>query len=713
MGLSFTDLIRPGLMRRLLTAAAAALAFVCTTSASAQGREESRVLWDTWGVPHVFASSVEDLGWGFGWAQMHSHGDAVLRLYGQARGRAAEYWGARWLESDRFVRTMKIPDAARAELAEQPAEFRRYLEAFAAGANAYARAHPERIADSVEAVLPVTAADLLAHSHRVLLTFLSVTGGEPMVMGFDGSPPRAAPGSNAWAISPRRSASGHAMLLANPHLPWTLDLMRFYEAQLSAPGVDVTGATLIGIPVIAIGFNDRLGWSHTVNTIDAFDVYRLTLSGDGYRFDGRVRAFETERQSLKVRQPDGTVREEPLVIRRSEHGPVVRMDDGTALAVATPELGQGGVLRQWWDMGRARSLAEFEEALRRLQLSMFNVVYADRDGHVLYLFNGRVPVRPSGDFAFWQKAVRGDTSALLWRHILPYDRLPRIVDPPSGFVQNSNSPPWFATVPSPLDPGRFPAWLAPRFVNFREQRGLRMLLADSSITFDELLAMRHSNRMELADRLLDDLIPAARSSGRPLAAQAADVLERWDRTADAGSRGGVLFAIWALTSFNQIPDDPRGFAVPWSAYRPVATPDGLADPRAAVAALERVAGMVQARFGALDVPWGEANVLAEGIPGNGAPGDPLGVFHVIGYAQTQQGPFRAAAGDTYVAAVEFTPAGPRARAVLSYGNASQPGSKHAGDQLRLIAAREMRPVWRTRAEVEANLEEATPIRRGP
>lgn len=697
--------------RPVLLAAALLLASAAPVPAqsprAAQAGQQSEILWDRWGVPHVFARSDRDLGWGFGWAQAHSHGDRVLTLYGLARGRGAEYWGERYLASDRLMRTVGIPEQGARDLAAQPAELRRYLQAFADGFNAYARAHPERIADSVEAVLPVTAADLLRHSQRVMFSFVSITGNQPPVVGLNGLPPERRPGSNGWAVAPSRAAGGNAMLLQNPHLSWNDDLQIFYEAQLAAPGSDVYGATLIGFPVIVIGFNDRLGWTHTVNTIDALDTYRLTPSGDGYRFDGRVRPFQVSRQTLRVKGADGRLREEELVVRRSVHGPVVRMDDTSAVALRTTSLEAGGLARQFREMGRARSLAEFEAALRRMQLPMFNVVYADRDGHVLYLFGGRVPRRPSGDFASWQGAVRGDTSATLWSGILGYDELPRIVDPASGFVQNSNSPPWFATLPSPLDPARFPAYLAPRSLNFREQRGLTMLTADSSITFDELLAMRWSNRMLLADRVLDELVPAARASGLPPAARAAEVLERWDRTADAESRGAVLFAEWV----REVSAGGRGFARRWDPAAPLATPSGLADPAAAAAALARAAGRVERKYGALEVPWGQVNRLSRDLPGNGADGDPFGVFHVVSFAPTEGGDtLYSVFGDTYVGAVEFTPQGPRARTLLSYGNATRPGSPHVRDQLPLLARKEMRPVWRTRAEVEANLEERTPIR---
>jgi acyl-homoserine-lactone acylase len=148
-------------------------------------------------------------------------------------------------------------------------------------------------------------------------------------------------GSNGWAIAPSRSASGNAMLLANPHLLWS-DLFLWYEAQLTAPGIDAYGASLVGVPVLNIAFNDYQGWTHTVNTHDGWDAYELTLANGGYQFDGKVRAFETEERILKVRQADGTLRQEPLIVRRSVHGPIIAEKDGKVIALRVVGLDQPG-----------------------------------------------------------------------------------------------------------------------------------------------------------------------------------------------------------------------------------------------------------------------------------------------------------------------------------------------------------------------------------
>lgn len=657
--------------------------------------KSTEILWDTYGVPHIYGKDDQSAFYAFGWAQMQSHGDLLLRLYGQARGHAAEYWGEEYLESDRWVLSMGVPERAGTWYKAQNPTFRKYLDAFAAGINAYADQNPNLIDDRVEVVLPVNGEDVMAHLHRVL-NFTFVVDPGPV---FDLSKQKLQAGSNGWAIAPSHSASGKAMLLANPHLPWS-DLFLWYEAQITAPGIDAYGATLVGIPVLAIAFNNNLGWTHTVNTYDGWDLYELALAENGYRFDGKVRQFVSKTLPLKVKQKDGSVQEQPLVVKSSIHGPVINEKNDKAIALRVAGLDRPGVLQQWWDMARAKNLNQFETALKRLQLSMFTVMYADREGHIMHLFNGQVPVRQQGDFAYWQGVIPGDTSKTLWTKIHPYQDLPRIVDPKSGWLQNTNDPPWTTTFPTAIKPDDYPAYMAPRFMDFRSQRSVKMLAEDDKISFDEMIAYKHSTRMEMADRLLDDLIPAARKYGKDLGQKAASVLETWDRQANADSRGAVLFAFWV-----QKLDLDKTFSQPWSENFPRTTPDGLANPESAVTTLEAVAAEIEKTYGTIDVPWGDVFRLRYGnidLPGNGG-ADPLGIFRSLYFSPESDGKFKSELGDSYVAAIEFSnPV--RAMALTSYGNATQPGSPHIGDQLNMFAKKKLRPVWRDRDHILAHLE---------
>lgn len=743
--------------RRSRTAGLAAVFLVAVLAAAGCASDRgadlpdrgAEIVWDEYGVPHVYAATDRDLFRAFGWAQMESHAARLVRLYAAARGRAAEHFGEEELASDRWVHTVGIPDRAEAWIEAQDPETRSWLEAFVAGMNAWAEAHPELLDPAEREVLPLEATDVMALAqYDIHFTFMANPGLVRRLESswtpgsvVDGRSGRAASGaaghrprsgsvvrdvrapaaSNAWAVGPSRSASGNAMLLANPHLPWS-GRFTWYEAHLASPGTESYGATLLGLPVLAIAFNRDAGWTHTVNTYDGADLYELALTGDGYRYDGRERSFETEEVVLRVRREDGGVREDTMTVRRSVHGPVLARKEGHAVALRVAGLDQHGVFRQYWDMMRASTLEEFEEALRRLQIPMFTVMYADREGHVMHLFGGRTPVRPDGPWD-WGGLVPGDTSATLWTETHGYDELPRVVDPPSGWLQNANDPPWTTTFPRALDPDSFPPYLAPRGdgvptawghggMAFRPQRSARMLRSDSSVTFEELVRYKHSTRMALADRLLDDLLPAARERGGERVRRAADVLEAWDRAADADSRGAVLFRAFV----EELDDRTEGsfFARPWSPEAPLETPDGLADPGAAVEALAAAASAVEERWGRLDPAWGETRRFRRDtldLPGNGASGS-YGVFRVVGFERTDGRTRRAGFGDSFVAAVEFGDT-LRARALIGYGNASGEGSPHRTDQLPHMAEKTLRPVWLDRGAVEEHAERTTDLDPAP
>ncbi len=665
------------------------------TRAPTHGHAAVQIHWDRWQVPHVFADDRAGIAYGLGYAQLRAYPDEILRLYAVARGEAAAVWGRAALESDRRVRTLGIPGHGTDALAAMQPAVRAELEAFAAGMNDFAAAHPERLSAESRAVLPVRAADPLAHGHRVLLAFALQAGHRSAIM--DLAPPVA--GSNGWAIAPSRSTSGNALLLVNPHLPWHSPATRLFEAHLVGPDAPLYGCTLLGFPTLTIGFNDAVAWTHTINTIDVADVYALVPDGDGYRFDGQTRDFEVHDELVRVRGEDGTVHGETLQIRRSIHGPVLTSDDGRVVAVRTGlDDDDAGWLGTWSALGRARDLQEFEAGLASLGLPMFTVVYADRDGHILYVSAGRVPRRPAelaqGEAPRgWFDVAAGDTAKTLSTGVLPYDALVRIVDPPGGFVQNSNSVPWFATIPAALDPADYAdLHIAAGPLGMREIHGLRLLGTGAPIDFAALRTMQRSVRLELADHVLDALLAAASLSDDASIRAAATVLAAWDRR--AGTPGAVLFAEWAAHVA-----EPSAFAEPWSPMRPLDAPADLADPTAALAALRTAADALVAHHGTLAPEWSASHRLSATLPGVGGPGD-LGSFHVVDYGPDAQGERRPIGGDTFIAIVEMRPEGPHAEVLLTYGNTS-PTAPFAVDQLDLLATGRLREALLDRRVIAA------------
>ncbi|MEM9168699.1 MAG: penicillin acylase family protein, partial [Pseudomonadota bacterium] len=683
------------------------------------------ILWDEWGVPHIRAETRDDAFFAFGWAQMRGRGDLVLTLMAQGRGRAAEYLGPDYYETDALMWSVGLPQKIDAIYAAQGPAMQASLDAFADGINAYAAAHADALDPALAGVLPVTARDVLGHAARVThLRFVAgkelqrIQGMRRAASAAAAPEPTAEPGSNGWAVAPAKSESGASLLLANPHLPWK-DFYYFFEAQMTTPDVNAYGVSLIGMPLISIAFNDRLGWTHTVNTFDGADLYAFDLAEGGYIDMTGETAFETEIVPLKVATPDGPV-DKPLTVRRTSAGPVVHADDKTAYAlkVAGLEPERLGITEQYWEMARAQSLDEFEAAMGRMQMPFFNTVYADQAGEIFYLFNALSPVRKKGDAALWAGVLDGADPDLRWDDYQPYSALPKVKNPPSHFVQNANETPWTATVPVVLDPADYPADLVPPMMTPRAQQSLSLLMADPSISFDEFVAYSQSPHLAAADQVLDDLIAAARAAeDDALLAEAADALASWDRNATPESRGAVLFFSWinALAGAQGVLSslDPGAYEAAWSLDDAATGPTGLKDDAAALAALKGAAQSVKGAFGALDAPWGAvARVKRDGvdIPVGLAPGG-LGAFRVGWVEPDETGAYELTGGTSYVAAIEFAER-PRAQAILAYGNfEKRPDWVRA--QWPLLAENRLRTVNFETADVDAAAVEREVLTRAP
>ena len=683
-----------------LTAAPGAPRLVSAAS-PAKGTE---ILWDTWGIPHIAAPDHPSLFYAYGYAQMEAHSELLLRLYAQARGRGAEIYGEQYLDADRWVRTNGIPTRAKEWAKGQSPQFGPLIASFVDGLNTWAKEHQSDLSAEAKQVLPISVEDVYAHCLRVI-HYDWIINPQKLETRLRRAEVETH-GSNEWAIGPSYSASGKAILMSNSHLQWG-DMHTYFEVQLTAPGVTSYGAVWVGFPVLRQCFTEYVGWTQTTNNPSESDLYRLTLKDGGYLMDGTVKQFEVSREVIKVKGKDGAMRDEPITIRRTVHGPVVSDRNGTAVAMRVAAIDRPRLFEQFWRMGLARNLAEWKDAMRMQQLPLFNTAYADRDGHIGYVYNSTLPVHATGDYRYWQGIVPGDRSDLISSTIVPFDQIPQVFDPPTGWVQNSNDMPWTSVYPAVLDSTKFAAgFAAPQGITQRAQRGTRILsgFTGKKMTFADVKAGKLSTHVETADQFADDRIATARKLGTERAKRAADVLAKWDRQAENTSDGMLLFYKFMTEAGNNF-TNIGGFAVVGDDKKPLTTPRGFADPARAAAALDKVATAVENEYGRLNVPWGEVLRFRRGnvdLPGNGAPSQ-MGAIRTVGTGPFENGKITGSSGDTFFAVIEFsTPQ--HAEGLLSYGNWSKKGSPHVEDQIKLMSRKEMRPIWRDRKDVEAHLE---------
>ncbi|WP_340064760.1 penicillin acylase family protein [Ascidiimonas aurantiaca] len=674
------------------------LLFVLVTSCTQKPEEgitENEILWDTWGVPHIYATNDAALYEMMGWVQMQNHGDLILRLYGESRGKASEYWEGNF-EKDYLLHQIGVPETGVKAYTNLSAESKEVINAFVKGLNAYASQHPEKLNSKFKPVLPLQPEDVMKHAYRVcyfeFLINRNLRAGQHW-----------SPGSNAWAVAPSRTANNSSMLLANPHLPWG-DFWLFFEAQLITDTNNLYGTTLVGFPTIGIGFNEFLGWTHTVNTLDNVDLYELQTENDHYALDGEQKRFEVDTIQLFKRTGDSLMPVN-VVQKRSPFGFVIKENENKALSVKWPyETENADFLTQWKAMGKARSLSEFQEALNQNALPLFNVVYADKEGNILYHFSGKVP-KKEGDWSKWQGIVATSSRSDIWKGYYSSAELPSYTNPENGWIQNANDPPFTSTIPPVLDPEKFPSHIAPNSMGFRPQRSATLIKDAKDLTLEAFISLKHDTRSQMALRLQDDFLALLNIAEDSTTRKALKVLSEWDGSFDNESTGAVLFV-----NLQSYLNTQELYAQKWSFEKPLSTPDGFQDPEKVLSAVKKAAEAQLASIGSLEVPYGNlfrAKIGEKEYPGNGGFGH-LGIFRTMNYTRADDGKFYTYHGDGYVCATEFGE-NITARALLAYGNATQPGNPHVGDQLKLYSEKKLRQVWLTRAEHEENLERAEKI----
>jgi acyl-homoserine-lactone acylase len=272
-----------------------------------------------------------------------------------------------------------------------------------------------------------------------------------------------------------------------------------------------------------------------------------------------------------------------------------------ALAIKAAGMNNPDALLEWWKMAGSHNFIEFESALKMMQIPFWNVLYADKQGTGFYLFNGDVPRRKYGTYFDWNRVIASTSSKDIWNGYLTYDELPKLKNPKSGWLQNTNDPPWTVTFPRELTRDKYPAYIAPEQIDLRTERSMNMLIGDSAITFDHLVDYKLSTHVEMADRVLPDLLSAIDSTSSPILQEAKQVLSKWDRKADNDSRGMVLFYLWAMPF---MPKNDYNYAVGWDAAHPNTTPYGIRDKQRALDLLEKQAKLIKSAGADLSVPWG-------------------------------------------------------------------------------------------------------------
>ena len=712
-------------LRARLAALCLLLSFTAPGAASARTpTDEEAARWqrhaqavtitrDDWGLAHVHGRTDADAVFGMAYAQAEDDFPRVETNFINAMGRLAEAEGESAIWQDLRMKLFIDPVDLRRMHAGSPPWLQALMQAWADGLNHYLATHPQvrpRVIDHFEPWMALSfsegsiGGDIERVSLRALAEFY---GDEPAAaIAFAEEPPswREPTGSNGIAIAPALTTDGHALLLINPHTSF------FFRSELqmsSDEGLDAYGAVTWGQFFIYQGFNRHIGWMHTSTGADVVDEFAETIvRRDGalaYRYGPELRPVTTRGIVVPYRAADGSMAERRFTTYATHHGPIVRAADGKWIAMAlmnTPVA----ALQQSWLRTKARDLAGYLEVAELKANSSNNTLFASDRGEIAYLHPQFIPVRD--DRFDYTKPVDGSDPATEWKGLHPLADVPNVLNPPNGWVMNTNNWPYSAAGEHSPKRGDYPRYMDSFGENPRGENALRLLTDARDFSLPKLIDTAFDPWLAAFARLVPvlvadyDALPDTDARKARLRGPIA-LLRDWDHRWGIASMPTSLAVFWGDTLWDEAAADARAAGIPLLDF--MATQAG---PARRLAALETAVARLEADFGSWGTPWGEINRFQRltgdlvqpfddakpsiPVPFVSSRWGSLASFGAHRWPDTKR--YYGTSGNSFVAAVEFGDR-VRARAITAGGASGDPASPHFNDEAERYSTGNLRPVY--------------------
>ncbi|MDQ3048613.1 MAG: penicillin acylase family protein [Bacteroidota bacterium] len=673
------------------------LAGTCTSQVNAKNITIAR---DTFGIPHIFAPTDAEAAYGLAWAHCEDDFEHIQVMMITAKTRLGEIDGKDGAVSDYFVKLIRAKELVDKQYEKDlTPSYRKILEAYAAGLNAYAASHPKEI--KLKNIFPVTAKNIVT-MYVVILTSMvgtptaleAIIKGKPDEYIFN-----ANAGSNGIAMNSGITSDSSTYLLINPHVPLE-GAASWYEAHLcTEEGWNVYGALIPGMSSPAMGCNEHSGWAITFNWPDYVDIYKLEINPENknqYKYDGVWMNFESTKLPLKVKTKLGkiTVKKQALWCA---YGPAYKTDKGV-YALRYPTMFNVKAAEQWYNIGKSTHYGEFYRAMEMQGIPLFNFVYADDSDHIFYLFNAMLPKRdPAYD---WQKVLPGNTSKTNWNTFYSLRELPQKYNPKCGYLYNTNNTPFHCTSSAEnISEDRFDkqsgySW---NRVNNRDLRFTELMKGKTKISFDEFKAIKYDCTYPTQQggifRTFKPVL-ALQESKYPDIADAIAKLKKWNFSGDAANREAALVAF----TFNYL------FAKKEAAYNELET--GIVyTEELLVEAIRHSKSTMLKNHKTIDIPYGEVQRLLredKSFPVSGFPE----CLKSMASEVTKDGKLRAINGDSFIMFAKFSKEGNTYETIVPYGESRHKNNPHLTDQMEMYSKQQTKTVT---LEKEKVLQTATRI----
>lgn len=647
---------------------------------------------DKWGTPHIFAKTDAAVAYGLAWANAEDAFETMQELLIIGKQMMGKKDGIKGAPFDFFVHSIGTEMTYQENIGKISKEYMTYLDGYCQGVNAYAKANPDKIL--LKKAFPIEPKDILK---AYLVGFSALSGAVDKVThimegDYDKEPASKPAGSNAYAFAPHKTTNGNTFLCINPHFKIE-GAFSFYDAHLhSEEGLNITGALFQGGTCVFMGNNEHLGWGKTFNHIDQVDVFELEMHPRKklyYKYDGEYIKLEKRPVWLKVR-----IGKIVIPVRKmtywSKFGPTYKSPQKKYYAVRCPAFFNLKAGEQYYRMNKATNYDEFQAALSMNAHSMFNLVYGDKDGNILYLCNGMLPKR-NPDYDFTQ-ILKGDSKEKLWTEYYTQKELPRVENPNCGYVFNANNTPTNATCVIGDNCSKEVLKYADMRSgdNNRSTRFMEMMNQDKTYTFEEFKALKFDTKMTPNSKFWESLsgLFAINPEEYPPFEEAINLLQNWDGDASAENTTAPLFLLTIQYVF-----DKMGYTdVPFTTGIPDTIPAQLY-----IEAIENASKDLLQQHGRLKVPLKDILFHRRNgklYPASGFP-DVLSPIYTV---REEDGKQVAEYADTYIHFVEFDKKGPVQIQTLLPFEVTK-ASEQYEDELEMFNERELKTMSLNKKEV--------------
>lgn len=649
------------------------------------------IVRDSFGVPHIFAKTDREVAYGLAWAEAEDDFKSMQEVILPAKGLMGAVQGKKGAAGDYAFALFRCKEITEEKWHTLTPAFLSLIDGYVQGINDYAKKHPGEVI--YKKIFPVTLKEYVSSSVFALTIFNGAD--QALVRIFNNKewevPELNKKGSNSAAISSSKTTSGEAFLLINAHQPNT-GPQAFYEAHIcSEEGLNIIGGLLAGGPCILHGVNENLGWAHTVNYCDRMDEYQLEMNPVNtlqYKFDGQWIDLEVKTVKLKIKGV-------PIKIKRniywSRYGATMKNKQGY-FSIRLGANMKIGVLDQWYQMNKAKNFTEFYAALSRQELSMFNIMYADKHDTIFYINNALMPVRNSSTQYNWKITVPGNTSNTLWTSFRSLKEMPQYINPKSGFLFNTNHSSFLATAPADnLKASAFPktdGW--EEYHLNRSVRFLELFPQQEKLSYEKFKAIKFDQQLPaiLQYTYKIDSMFLLDEKEYPALANVITTFKSWDKRGDANSRGAAIF----LLTYEHLKKTLLG------------QPARLITTAEAIETFSYVNNYLQTNFSSKDINLGDLQKLVRGgkeWPLAGFP-DLLAPQWTAPYVN---GKLKSIGGDGLIMFVRFAKDGlPQIETVNMYGASAKSGHKHFDDQVEMYLQHKTKKMSLDKATVYKNAE---------